>query len=83
MYFVLMGEWNPPEYVIHTRGDCLTHQKESTCYSVLKVIAVRLAHYGFLLVTLACIPKGIHLSMFPKGIHFRKSLTKSEGSDQF
>ena len=20
MYFVLMGEWNPPGYVIHTRG---------------------------------------------------------------
>ena len=20
MYFVLLGEWHPPEYVIHTRG---------------------------------------------------------------
>ena len=28
MYFVLMGEWNPPEYVIHTGGRVFNPTKQ-------------------------------------------------------
>ena len=77
MYFVLMGEWNTNEQVIHARGrgedaskgKHVLRRAESHCCEVNPF------------ETFAC-NFSILFNVF-KGIHFRKSLTESEWSDRF
>ena len=76
MYFVLMGEWNPPEYDIHTRGRPFNLSKGK---HVLKRVGSHRWDVNILGI-FAC-----NFSLFLKflqGIHFRKSLTDSDRSDR-
>ena len=73
MYFVLMGDMKPLEQVFHIRGKAFNLSKESTCKShrcEVNTVGILPCNFSMLLKAL-------------KGIHFRKSLTEFELSDQF
>ena len=77
MYSVLLGECNPPEYDIHTRGKTFQPDKREACAKHAESHHCELSIMEILFVILACFLR------FLKGNFFRISLTESEGSDQF
>ena len=77
MYFVLMGEWNPPDQGIHTRGKTFQPAK-------MKARAKRSESHCCAVNTLgACACNFSTFLRFLTGTHFRKLPTESEWSDRF
>ena len=77
MYFVLLGERNPHEYVIHTMGKTFSFPQEEHVLKRAQVISVKCAYEGNLLLILA---KFFEVS---RGEFFGKSLAKSEWIAKF
>ena len=78
MYFFLMGEWNPPEYVNHTLGGRLSNPSKG------KQALKSAESHRCEVITVWILACNVSVFLrFPKGTHFRKSLAESERDDQF
>ena len=76
MYFVLLGEWNPSEYVIHTREKTFQPDKRESVLKHAESHRCEVSTLGIFACNISS------FQGFSKGIFFRKSLTESERKDQ-
>ena len=68
MYFVLLGEWSPHEYVIHSTEKTFQFFNRATVIAVqnIEVIAVRETYQGSLLVILVRFSRFLEAKFFGK-----------------